>query len=76
MVLHVPLLVKLSTGSTWGKLSPLHLTSAPAPPARPPSLFQSVVHGCNRPVRVEASELPMKQSGSGPQVVRDLFGRD
>jgi len=85
VVLNVPLLVKLSIGSSWGNLSPMNLTSAEpnhqqdtitAP--HPPSLYQTVMDSSNL---MPFDEMIHRSIGQQVEpirtvVARDLFGRD
>jgi hypothetical protein len=87
VVLNVPLLVKLSTGSSWGSLSPMSLTAAAAhlqdtmitAPHPPVSLYQTAVLNSSKHSSIDAVDNASDQlmeASSHAVVARDLFGRD
>lgn len=87
VVLNVPLLVKLSTGSSWGSLSPMSLTAAAAhlqdtmitAPHPPVSLYQTDVMSSSKHSSIDAVDNASDQlmeASSHAVVARDLFGRD
>lgn len=88
VVLNVPLLVKLSTGSSWGSLSLLSLTAAAAAhlqdtmitaPHPPVSLYQTAVMSSSKHSSIDAIDNASGQLMDASRhavVARDLFGRD
>lgn len=87
VVLNVPLLVKLSTGSSWGSLSPMSLTAAAAhlqntmitAPHPPVSLYQTAVLSSSKHSSIDAVDNAsgqLMEASSHAVVARDLFGRD
>jgi hypothetical protein len=85
VVLNVPLLVKLSIGSSWGSLSPLSLTAAAAHlqdtmiTAPPVSLYQTAVMSSSIHSTIDAVDNAsgqLMEASSHAVVARDLFGRD
>ena len=87
VVLNVPLLVKLSIGSSWGSLSPLNLTAVAAhlqdtmitAPHPPVSLYQTAVMSSFKHSTINAVDNAsgqLMEASSHSVVARDLFGRD
>ena len=85
VVLNVPLLVKLSIGSSWGSLSPLSLTAAHlqdtmiTAPHPPVSLYQTAVMSSSIHSTIDAVDNAsgqLMEASSHAVVARDLFGRD
>ena len=87
VVLNVPLLVKLSIGSSWGSLSPLSLTAAAAhlqdtmitAPHPPVSLYQTTVMSSSKHSSIDVVDNAsgqLMEASSHAVVARDLFGRD
>ena len=87
VALNVPLLVKLSIGSSWGSLSPLSLTAAAAhlqetmitAPHPPVSLYKTAVMSSSIHSTIDAVDNAsgqLMEASSHAVVARDLFGRD